>query len=550
MDCDTTGCKQERYDEISNEMRNMLIKVEWKTVCIAKNTAVVPISGWMSDDLDFIPKNTPVVPISGWMSDNLDFIAKNTPVFPISGSISDNLSKKPEDMAWRKGMKACVDAEEFHVDTLYDELDKVHEVPSRPLLAPMRMPISGIYETNGVGDVLGEEILFASNPCTGKDCTVEMHHQRVDQTCPGDIVGFTVKGLVRNNMPFSGDVIECKKDTILGQTKKFNAQIQVLNIPKDVRCGHAACRISRLRKHHQRVDQTCPGDNVDLNFKGLDMNNMPRPGDHPGDNVAVDIKRLDKKSGRPSFRTTRRWWPAGVPAPRTSRRTWPAGAPAPCTTMAHTQTHHETPVDTQTIPMTPTLMTSIATQTTDLSHETNTSVETQTIPMTPTLMTSIATQTTDLSHETSTSVETQTVPMTPTPMTSIATQTTDLSHETSTSVETQTVPMTPTPMTSIATQTTDLSHETSTSVETQTVPMTPTPMTSIATPTTDLSHETRTSVVTQTISIWGIEEVCQICGDSSDESDAENIETDDEMQPLLWDARDWMKHASVEVGGA
>ena len=25
---------------------------------------------------------------------------------------------------------------------------------------------------------------------------------------------------------------------------------------------------------------------------------------------------------------------------------------------------------------------------------------------------------------------------------------------------------------------------------------------------------------------------------------------DDEMQPLPWDARDWMRHASVEGGGA
>ena len=43
------------------------------------------------------------------------------------------------------------------------------------------------------------------------------------------------------------------------------------------------------------------------------------------------------------------------------------------------------------------------------------------------------------------------------------------------------------------------------------------------------------------------EEVCRIYGESSDESDAENIDTGDEIQPLLWDARDWMKGARVEV---
>merc|ERR1712107_956702 len=47
-----------------------------------------------------------------------------------------------------------------------------------------------------------------------------------------------------------------KKDTTLGQTKEFSAQIQVLDIPNEikvgyspigfVRCGRSACRISKL----------------------------------------------------------------------------------------------------------------------------------------------------------------------------------------------------------------------------------------------------------------------------------------------------------------
>ena len=96
-------------------------------------------------------------------------------------------------------------------------------------------------------DVLGEETLFASNLCTGKVCTVEMHHQRVDQACPGDNVGLNIKGLDKNNMPRSGDVMVYKKDPTLGQTKKFNAQMLVLDIPNDMRCGRAACRISGVK---------------------------------------------------------------------------------------------------------------------------------------------------------------------------------------------------------------------------------------------------------------------------------------------------------------
>merc|ERR1712113_1217262 len=136
----------------------------------------------------------------------------------------------------------------------------------------MRMPISGIYKIKGVGDVLagrveqgivkpGEEVVFlpthtASNPCTGKVFTVEMHHTRVDFANPGDNVGLNIKGLDKNNMPRSGDVMVYKKDTTLGQTAEFSAQIQVLDIPNEikvgyspigfVRCGRAACRISKL----------------------------------------------------------------------------------------------------------------------------------------------------------------------------------------------------------------------------------------------------------------------------------------------------------------
>jgi len=135
------------------------------------------------------------------------------------------------------------------------------------------MPISGIYKIKGVGDVLagrveqgvvkpGEEVIFlpthtTSNPCTGKVFTVEMHHSRVDFANPGDNVGLNIKGLDKNNMPRSGDVMVYKKDTTLGQTREFDAQIQVLDIPNEikvgyspigfVRCGRSACRISKLK---------------------------------------------------------------------------------------------------------------------------------------------------------------------------------------------------------------------------------------------------------------------------------------------------------------
>merc|ERR1712224_982116 len=200
MDCDVAGYKQARYDEIANEMKSTLIKVGWKK--------------------DFVEKNTPVMPISGWMG--------------------DNLLKKSDNMTWWKGMDVACGKETLHVDTIYDVFNNLFRVPERPSSAAMRLPISGIYKIKGVGDVLagrveqgvvkpGEDCVFlpthtASNPCTGKVFSIEMHHSRVDLAQPGDNVGLNIKGLDKNNMPRSGDVMVYKKDTTLGQTKEFSAQ--------------------------------------------------------------------------------------------------------------------------------------------------------------------------------------------------------------------------------------------------------------------------------------------------------------------------------------
>merc|ERR1712226_1394831 len=228
MDCDTAGYKQARYDEIANEMKSMLVKVGWKK--------------------DFVEKNTPYMPISGWMG--------------------DKLLKKSDNMDWWKGFDVAVGKETIHVDTMYDVLDKMCRVPERPMSAPMRMPISGIYKIKGVGDVLagrveqgivnpGEEVVFlpthtASNPCVGKVFTVEMHHQRAEQAKPGDNVGLNIKGHDKQNMPRVGDVMIYKKDKSLDQCGEFTAQIQTLDIPGEiklgyspigfVRCGRSACR--------------------------------------------------------------------------------------------------------------------------------------------------------------------------------------------------------------------------------------------------------------------------------------------------------------------
>merc|ERR1712166_30161 len=154
----------------------------------------------------------------------------------------------------------------------YDCLDKMCRVPPRPCDAPMRLPISGIYKIKGVGDVLAgrveqgivkanEEVIFlpthtAANVCAGKVFQIEMHHKAVPEAKPGDNVGMNIKNLDKQNMPRSGDVMIYKKDTSLSAVRAFDAQIQVLDIPNEikigyspigfVRCGRAACRIAKV----------------------------------------------------------------------------------------------------------------------------------------------------------------------------------------------------------------------------------------------------------------------------------------------------------------
>jgi len=235
MDSETAGYKEERYTEIRDEMKHMLTRVGWKP--------------------DFVEKSVPIIPISGWMG--------------------DNLLKKSENMAWWKGVdvnKPLKPEEKVHIDTILDALDNFSELPERKADVPLRLPISGAYKIKGVGDVLagrveqgkvkpGDEVIFlpthtAANPCTGKVFSVEMHHKSVKEAGPGDNIGMNIKGLDKNNLPRTGDVMILKSDTTMKPVKDFTAQIQTLDIPGEVkagyspigfvRCGRSACRITKI----------------------------------------------------------------------------------------------------------------------------------------------------------------------------------------------------------------------------------------------------------------------------------------------------------------
>jgi len=232
MDCDVAGYGEARYTEIKDEMMHMLKKVGWKKA--------------------FVDTQLPVIPISGWMGDNL--IAKST------------------KMGWWKGqdVKTLDGKADVHVDTVLDMLEKLVKPPARDSSGKMRVPLSGVYKIKGVGDVLtgrveqgavkpGDECVFlpthsTSTACTGKIFTVEMHHKNVPEANQGDNVGMNVKGLPKDNMPRVGDVMCLKSDSTLSRTASFKCQVQVLNHPGQLKAGY--CPIAFVRTGRSAVKLT------------------------------------------------------------------------------------------------------------------------------------------------------------------------------------------------------------------------------------------------------------------------------------------------------
>jgi elongation factor 1-alpha len=212
MDCDVAKYGEERFTEVKDEMVNMLLRVGWKKDKVAKEIPVIPISGWMGD----------------------------------------NLIKKSEKMAWWKGVDVIVpskDNAKIHIDTLVDALDKMVTTPKRDEAKKMRTPISGVYKIKGVGDVLtgrveqgvvkpNEEVIFLPLGVPGKVFSVEMHKKSVPMAHAGDNVGLNIKGLTKDAMPRAGDVMIHKGDDTLKKCANFVAQVQVLNHPGELKVGY------------------------------------------------------------------------------------------------------------------------------------------------------------------------------------------------------------------------------------------------------------------------------------------------------------------------
>lgn len=108
---DSCDWSQTRFDEIKTEMSSMLQQVGMK------------------------PKKIPFIPYSGFNG--------------------DNLTEPTDKMPWYDGWAANINpTTQIKGVTLLDALEKFVTPPTRNIDAPLRIPVSGVYNIKGVGAII------------------------------------------------------------------------------------------------------------------------------------------------------------------------------------------------------------------------------------------------------------------------------------------------------------------------------------------------------------------------------------------------------------
>ena len=177
------------------------------------------------------------------------FKPKKVPFIPYSGYHGNNLIETTDKMPWFKGWEANLNpTTKVSGNTLKDALDKFIKPPKRDETGALRLPISGVYNIKGVGVIIagrveqgtlvpGDEVGFMPSGVKGKIFSIEMHHKKYEKAVPGDNIGMSIKGLVKDNMPKAGDVMFKIKDGELKAVTKFKAQVAVQEHPGQLKAG-------------------------------------------------------------------------------------------------------------------------------------------------------------------------------------------------------------------------------------------------------------------------------------------------------------------------
>jgi elongation factor 1-alpha len=191
----------------------------------------------------------------------IGFKPKKVPFIPYSGFNGDNLVEKSDKAAWYTGWTANINPKKSITGfTLYEALNNFIVPPKRLPDAPLRLPVSNIYNIKGVGQIIcgtieqgtlrpGDVVGIAPSGLSGKKMfSIEQHKKVLDAAGPGNSVGMSIKGIAKDEKVQPGDIIYLEKEGILKPVKSFTAFVAVQEHPGVLKPGYCPVIFSRTAK--------------------------------------------------------------------------------------------------------------------------------------------------------------------------------------------------------------------------------------------------------------------------------------------------------------
>ncbi len=195
------------------------------------------------------------------MITQIGFKPKKVPIIPYSGFYGDNLVVKSDKSPWYKGWTANLNKDTTIKGwTILDALNDLVVPPKRLPDAPLRLPISGIYNIKGVGTIYcgrveqgtvrpGDIVGFAQTGLKGKKVfQIEQHHKQLSSAGPGEVIGMAIKGINKDDLVETGDVMYIEKENTLKPTKAFTAMVFVQEHPGILKVGYTPIIFCRTQK--------------------------------------------------------------------------------------------------------------------------------------------------------------------------------------------------------------------------------------------------------------------------------------------------------------
>ncbi|MDL2261442.1 translation elongation factor EF-1 subunit alpha [Methanimicrococcus sp. OttesenSCG-928-J09] len=164
----------------------------------------------------------------------IGFKPDEIPFIPTSAFEGDNIKENSANTPWYKG------------PSVIQALNNLKE-PEKPTSLPLRIPVEDAYTISGIGTVpvgrvetgimkKGDQVVFMPSNATGEVKSIEMHHEEIPQAVPGDNIGWSVRGIGKNDVR-RGDVCG-PKDAPPSVADEFTGQIVVLQHPSAITVGY------------------------------------------------------------------------------------------------------------------------------------------------------------------------------------------------------------------------------------------------------------------------------------------------------------------------